>query len=279
MSQITLNEALILGIIQGLTEFLPISSSGHLVIFQNLLGLKEPQLLFDVVVHLGTLFAIMFVYRKDLLDIVKELFGVGKDIREHEAFKTIWANRPYLRLVVFIIIATLPAVIVGLLFQDAVEHLFGSLPSTGVMLLITGTFLFLTQKAKNQEKEMKDLTVRICLMIGIAQACALLPGISRSGITISTALFCGLNRDLAARFSFLLSIPAILGAAFLEFLKIYGNMGSNNGMALFFGGLSAFVIGYVALIILLRMVHQGRLFYFSYYCWPLGAAVLILSQL
>ena len=279
MSQIALDEALVLGTIQGLTEFLPISSSGHLVIFQNLLGLKEPQLLFDVVVHLGTLFAIVFVYRQDLLDIVRELFGVGKDIGEKQALKTIWSKRPYLRLVFFLFIATLPAVIIGLLLQEKVEHLFGSMPSAGAMLLITGTFLFMTQKAKNQGKEMKDLTVQVCLIIGIAQACALLPGISRSGITITTALFCGLNRDLAARFSFLLSIPAILGAAFLECLKIYGNIETTNGLPLFVGGLAALIIGYAALKILLRMVHQGRLFYFAYYCWPLGAAVLFVSWL
>ncbi len=273
--QIDPGQAAFLGFVQGLTEFLPVSSSAHLVIFQHLLGMRNPALLFDAVVHAGTLLAVLLVYGKDLWKVIGEtLCAVQEMVRDGSA-PAVWRSRPYFRLGVYLLIGTIPAAVVGLLFQDAVEQAFGSLPAVGSMLLVTGVILFGTKSSKGARRGLEGLALRDCLVIGTAQSFALLPGISRSGITIATALFCGVKRDLAARFSFLLSVPAILGANILEVYKARGTLQAIHQWPLLVGGLVSMITGYVALRLLLRIVHSGRLFHFSYYCWALGAFVLL----
>jgi len=279
MHSISPAESTLLGTVQGLTEFLPVSSSGHLVIFQNLLGFREPQILFDVVVHFGTLLAVVLVYRQDLWRIVVEAFAGLREMARTRSFRRGWEAHPYFRLAVNIVLATLPAAVAGILFEHELERIFGSLSSAGGMLLVTGTVLFFTRKSKDKGIGLEQLSLLDGITIGFAQAFALFPGISRSGMTIATGLFRGLNRDLAARFSFLLSVPAILGATILEISEIHAKLGSMNLLPFLLGGGTALVTGYIALRILLRLVHQGRLFHFAFYCWALGSAVLLFSLL
>lgn len=279
ISQIDQGEAAFLGVVQGLTEFLPVSSSGHLVAFQHLLGLRSPELLFDVVVHGGTLLAVLLVYGKDLWEIIKESLFATAEMARTRNVRAVWRNRPYFRLAAYLLIGTVPAAAAGLLFQVELERAFGSLPPVGYMLLITGAVLYGTRSGKGPGRDVEALCLRDCLVIGIAQSLALLPGISRSGITIATGLFCGLKRDLSARFSFLLSIPAILGANFFEAYRARWDMQMINERPLLVGGLVALITGYVALRLLLRVVHKGKLHYFSYYCWAVGVFIIVASYI
>ncbi len=276
-SQIDPGEATFLGVVQGLTEFLPVSSSGHLVAFQHVLGLQSPEFLFDVVVHGGTLLAVLLVYGRDLLEIIRQtLLAAADTVRQGNA-RAVWRNRPYFRLAVYLLIGSVPAASAGLLFQDALEAAFGSLVSVGSMLLLTGAFLYGTRFRTAAVRDLAALRLRDSLAIGVAQSLALLPGVSRSGITISAGLFCGLNRDLSARFSFLLSVPAILGANLLQAYKAWESAQAINGWPLLVGGSTALITGYFALRVLLRFVHRGQLHHFSYYCWAVGASILALS--
>jgi len=198
ISQIDQGEAAFLGVVQGLTEFLPVSSSGHLVAFQHLLGLQSPELLFDVVVHGGTLLAVLLVYGKDLWQIIRETLFALPEMARHRNLRAVWDRRPYFRLAAYLLVGTVPAALAGVLFEDALEKVFGSLLSVGCMLLATGTVLYATKSWKGPGRDLQDLCMRDCLVIGIAQSFALLPGISRSGLTIAAGLFCRLKRDLAA---------------------------------------------------------------------------------
>jgi undecaprenyl-diphosphatase len=279
MQAISSPESLFLGVVQGLTEFLPVSSSGHLVIFQHFLGLKEPQILFDVVVHFGTLLAVVAVYRKDLWKVIVEfLAAMGEWVRTGN-LKATWRTHPYFRLGIFLVLGTVPAALAGILLRAPLEKAFGSLSSAACMLLITGTVLFFTKKKTGEGRDLEALTLRDALLIGTFQALALMPGISRSGMTIAGGLFLGLNRDLAARFSFLLSVPAILGANILEVRDIIGHSETVDPLPLLLGGGTALFTGYFALLFLLRVVHRGKLSHFAYYCWALGVTVLTLSLL
>ncbi len=279
MEPISIGESLFLGVVQGLTEFLPVSSSGHLVIFQHFLGLREPQILFDVIVHFGTLLAVVAVYRKDLWQLIVEfLAAMGQWIRTGD-LKTTWKEHPYFRLGIFLVLGTVPAALAGILLRGPLVKAFGSLTSTSVMLLVTGTVLFFTGRKTGEGRKLEALSLRDALAIGVFQALALMPGISRSGMTIAGGLYLGLNRDLAARFSFLLSVPAILGANIMEMRDVIGNVESMDTVPFLLGGISALLSGYFALLLLLRLVHGGKLNRFAYYCWALGASVLVISLL
>lgn len=274
-SHIGWGEAAFLGVVQGLTEFLPISSSGHLVAFQQFLGLRNPELLFDVVVHGGTLLAVLLVYGQDLWQIARETLAAIPEIGRGTGLGALWQRSSHIRLAAYLVLGTVPAALAGLLFQETLEQAFGSLLPVGFMLLITGTVLYVTRFRKGPGRDLKDLCLRDCLVIGLAQAFALLPGISRSGVTIATGLFCGLKRDLSARFSFLLSVPAILGANLLQAYKVRGAAESIDEGPLLLGGLIALVTGYFALRLLLRIVQRGQLFHFAYYCWTVGALLIV----
>ncbi len=251
-----------LSIIQGLTEFLPISSSGHLVIFQKLFALKPP-VLFDVFVHVGTLGAVLFYFRKALIKLVRGIFKKEKES---------W----YVFLL--IIIGTIPAAIVGLLLEKKINLLFDSFKVVGISLLITSLLLFLTilfkDKLKNQR--ISSLKWKDVFFVGLFQALAILPGVSRSGATISAGLFRRLNRDVAFQLSFFLAIPAILGALILQIPDLLSSSGDLISQALW-GMVIAGTIGYFALKILKRFLVSSKLWVFGVYCLLLGIGLLIFS--
>jgi undecaprenyl-diphosphatase len=274
MSEIDVLQAIVLGFIQGATEFLPVSSSAHLVLFQEMLGLKNPELFFDVVLHGATMIVVCLVYAKDLYEIARQILLALGDIRSGESPRTVWRKRPYLRLAAFLVVATVPAGLAGLMFKHPLEELFGSPVSASAMLLVTGTILFLTRKRTAPGRSLEAFTLRDSIVVGIGQSIALLPGISRSGTTIATGIFCGVDRDLAARFSFLLSVPAILGANLLEILEIRNGFQEASLLPFLAGGVTALATGYLALKLLLRIVHRGNISLFSYYCWTVGLVAL-----
>jgi undecaprenyl-diphosphatase len=261
-------EAFILGTLQGITEFLPISSSGHLVICQKLLGIQSQNLFFEVTVHLGTLFSIIAVYYRDLVQIVirfcEALFGLK--------LKTAYHSDPYVKLAFWVILGTLPAVVVGMLFRGFVESTFHSITITAIALMVTGCLLLATRVRRFHHR---SLNAPNSGLIGIAQAIAILPGISRSGATISTGLLLGIPQTEVARFSFLLAIPAILGAVVLELGNLSELTSEISWQALIIGFLSASTIGYTAIRVLLKILKSGRIHTFGYYCLALGILILI----
>jgi undecaprenyl-diphosphatase len=258
-------QAIFLGVVQGLTEFIPVSSSGHLVFFQSLFGLKEPQLLFDIMLHLGTLMAVVIYLRKDLWEMVQGAI---------EAIKAGKINPPA-RLLLWIILATIPTGLMGVFFKDWFESLFSMPKVVGLMLLITGLFLWLTRLAKQDGRTVEKMTWIDSVLIGMAQGIAIIPGISRSGATISAGLFRSLDRELAGKFSFLLSIPAILGATVLHIRKL-GTQGE-VGLSLL-GMVFAFIVGYLSLRLLMKIIKSGKISSFSYYCWAMGMVIILLGE-
>ena len=261
-------QAIILGIVQGLTEFLPVSSSGHLVLGQHLFGLKEPDLLFDVIVHVGTLAAVLIVFRRDIRELTSEAIRLPRILTNGGKIKEAWRNRPQFKLLVLIILGSIPTGLMGVFFKDFFETLFASILAVGCALLFTGTILFLTGRIRGSNRRLGEFRPGTALIVGIAQGLAITPGVSRSGLTISTGMFCGLNKELSARYSFLLSIPAILGALILQLKD--ASPGSFHLTNLGVGFCAALVAGLGALTFLLRIVRRGGLHYFSYYCWMLG---------
>jgi undecaprenyl-diphosphatase len=226
--------------------------------------MQEPPIFFDVMLHLGTLLAVVVYFWKDILEILRgirtTLGGKGKDQQGATFF--LW-----------IILATVPTGLIGFIFKDWFETLFSKPKLVGGMLLVTGLVLWLTRFTKKEGRHIRKMGWIDSILIGIAQGMAIIPGISRSGATISTGLFCGLDRELSGKFSFLLSIPAILGATLLEFRKI----GSVQELGtILIGTIVAFGVGILSLTLLLRINKIGKISYFSYYCWIIGFAIIIL---
>jgi len=262
-------ESFILGIVQGLTEFLPISSSGHLVIVQHLFGIVTDNLAFEVAVHAGTLLSVVAVYYADLGRMIASIYGRFFRLRNAQPFR----NDSYFRLSVFIIVATIPAVILGLTLNDYFERIFHSVTLVGITLMITGLILLSTRWVKTAGCE---LTFGKSILIGCAQAIAILPGISRSGSTISGGLWCGLDRVEATRFSFLLAVPAILGALVLHLKELAGMaLAGSTAVILTIGFLTSFLVGYFAIRFLLKVVQSGKFSWFGYYCVALGLTVIL----
>ncbi len=257
-------QAAILGLVQGLTEFLPVSSSGHLVLLQKLMGFCEPELLFDVSVHVGTLFAVIVVFRADLYAMLRGLWATDQEARQGR------------RLLLLVIAGSIPTGIIGLTFKDTFESLFCSSTTVGVALLITGLILMATRFAPLATRGLAKTGWGRAVLIGVAQGLAITPGISRSGATIAAGLLLGLERELAARFSFVLSIPAILGALALQ-IKDMEAPTQTTWAPLIVGAVVAAITGYIALKLLLKLVKGGRLHWFAYYCWALGIAALAWS--
>jgi len=250
---------IILGILQGITEWLPVSSSGHLVIYQELFNTGTPVFL-DLMLHIATLFVIFVVFYKEIWQVASAFL--------HLDFKS-----EHGRMSLFIIAGTVPIIVVGLLFQDMLISLFENLYFVSIALIINGTVLFLTKYAKGR----KNIGWVDSLIIGSAQAFAIVPGISRSGSTISAALFRGVDRQTAAAYSFMLAIPAIAGAAVLN-IDSLGSMDISAG-ALTGAMISAVIVGYVSLRLLLHLVRQQKLHYFAYYCWALGIILLVAQSI
>ena len=251
-------KAIILGIVQGLTEFLPISSSGHLVIGAEILNLHYKGVAFEVFLHCGTLFAVIFVFRRDLLSMLRSLF-VTASVRKTDPALTqsfLWN--------INIIIATLPAVVVGLFLKDSIDRIFDTIVITFAMLTITGITMVLTRFIHEKGAHINWMGA---LLIGVAQALAILPGLSRSGSTIFAGMLLGVNRETAARFSFIMSIPAILGAVVLHVGELIATPPpAEDLLAIFTGTIASVISGYFAIVLLMRIVRKGSLEWFGYYC-------------
>ena len=259
----SLIEAIILGIVQGLTEFLPVSSSGHIELAQKLLGaddLKEREELLSVVLHAATALSTIVVFRKDLIDIFKGLLAKKK---------------AEVTFSLAIIISMIPAAFVGLKYDSLIESLFqGNLLLIGSMLLITALLLFLADRAKNTKKLVSPTNAFI---IGIAQAIAILPGISRSGATISTSVLLGVDRAKAARFSFLMVVPLILGKMAKDIMDGKLVLSSELAIPLSFGFIASFITGIIACVWMIKLVKQTKLKWFGLYCLVVGALAIIMA--
>jgi undecaprenyl-diphosphatase len=268
-------QAMILGLIQGITEFLPVSSSGHLVLFQKIFGITEPALLFDTLVHCGTLMAVVVVLRWDILNIL---------------------TRPFQPLTLYLVIATIPAVVIALLFKDSIEAAFSSGAFLGFAFLLTAALLCVSEllfrrpgkprglpgllEGAGLPRNQDQMNWKDALVIGALQAVAIMPGVSRSGATLSGALSRRLDRDFAARFSFLLSIPAILGALVLQIKDLAGQApqaaaAGIGPLPFAAGALSAALVGFFSIRIMLKIVREKSLLGFALYTALLGALVLV----
>ena len=266
--------AVVLGIVQGLTEFLPVSSSGHLVLVQHLLGITSPQLLFDVVVHLGTLLAVLAAVRQEVLAVLR---GVAAWPRLLAAGPTDAGTAREGRLAAWVLVGTLPAAAVGLLLADRIEALFASVRAVGVALLVTAGLLALAERAGSRSAGLWEVGPGRALLIGLAQAVAVVPGISRSGSTLAAGMLAGVEREAAARFSFLLAVPAIAGAGLLAGLKgATGALAAPGAGALAAGFVAAAASGYLAIHLLLATLRRGALRWFALYVTAVGLLAILL---
>jgi len=268
----TLWESILLVIIQGVTEFLPISSSGHLTLFGAFLGVSggegDHYRFFAVMTHFGTLLAIVLHYRNDLVALAAAPFKAAG-----RGFKASGAEAETLRLLGILVLATLPAVAVGLLFDDLIEELFTRPLPAAIFLSVTGFILLSTRWTGPRAKG--EVGVRNGFLVGLAQALAILPGISRSGSTISMGLAAGIERQKAARFAFLLAVPALIGAALFDTLKIE-SLSQVNWPVVLAGTVSAFISGYLSLVALLRLLSRAGFWLFSWYCWAASLLGILL---
>ncbi len=258
-------ESLLLGIIQGLTEFLPVSSSGHLELVKAMLGkedtLPAESLLFTVVVHFATALSTVVVFHREIWEILKGLFSFKWNDDTQFAFK--------------IVLSMVPAALVGIFFEDAIDNLFtGQVILVGFMLLLTGLLLFLADKAKFTGK---PVSFGNAFLIGIAQAIAILPGISRSGATISTSVLLGVDRDRAARFSFLMVVPLIFGKIAKDLLGGEVAIADGATVGLVVGFVAAFLTGLLACRLMITLVRRAKLKYFSYYCFAVGITAILVG--
>ncbi len=261
-------EALILGLVQGLTEFLPVSSSGHLAIGRELLGVEASgDLVFEVTVHAATVLSTIVVFRKEIWKLLQGLFRFKMNDETDYILK--------------ILVSMIPVFVVGMFFKDYVEDMFASLMVVGLALLVTALLLFFSdfasKRAQAENSARNGISWWQALVVGIGQACAVIPGLSRSGTTISTGLICGVKRDVMAQFSFLMVLVPILGEAFLD--VVGGDMAASTigALPLVVGFLAAFVSGLFACKVMIALVRRARLSWFALYCAIVGALVLILA--
>ena len=273
----TLLESIILGLVQGLAEFLPISSSGHLAALQYIFGIDGSNVLtFTVMLHFGTLVAIFVVYWKDIVDLVKELFATIKDICTGQGVQI---NKNDTRKLGFMIIAaSVPTAIIGLLLNDFFESLYAKMTVIGVCLIITGIGLFCAERYGGGTRTIKEMNFRNAFFIGLCQSVAIMPGISRSGATMIGGLACKFDRAFAVRYAFLISIPSVLGAFLLEVPDAVRAVSDGTGMSLgvmVAGVAVAAVSGYAAIKVMIKAVTNKKLMYFSVYTWIAGAALII----
>jgi undecaprenyl-diphosphatase len=252
---VTLIEVFILAVVQGLTEWLPVSSSGHLVITQKALGLNLP-LIYSVMLHVGTLIVVLTVFRKDIADIIKAL--VKRDFETEEG-----------KLALFIVVGSVPIAIIGFVFYDFLKSLFSNLPAVGLALLATGCLLFFSEKRIGNRK----MGTLDSLLIGLAQGFTIIPGISRSGVTVATGLLRRVDKATAFKYSFLLSVPAIIGATIMESKDL--PLGNVNMVPLFLGATISMIVGYASLKLLQKIVMNEKIHLFAYYCWTVGLAIIL----
>jgi len=254
---VTLIEVFILAVVQGLTEWLPVSSSGHLVITQKVLGVNPP-LIFDVMLHVGTLMVVLTVFRKDILEIIKAF--VRRDFETEEG-----------KLALFIVVGSVPIAIIGFVFYDFLKSLFSNLLAVGLALLITGCVLFFSEKRIGNRK----IGILDSLLIGLAQGITIIPGISRSGVTLATGLLRRVDKATAFKYSFLLSVPTVIGATVMESKELAT---ANVDMTpLFLGAIISMIVGYASLKLLQKIVMNEKFHLFAYYCWTVGLAIIIFT--
>ena len=275
MSNLT---ALILGLIQGLTEFLPVSSSGHLVLFQSFFSDIDTSftLIFDITVHLGTLVAVLIYF----FDDVKMLFvSVIKNLLNYRHIKTSFKNDVYFRLTVYIIISTFVTGVLGILFKDKIEGLFHNTFNVALCLVVTGIILFISERIQKDTKLLDSFGLKDALLIGLFQSLALMPGISRSGTTIACALVLGFKQDASAKYSFLLAVPAIAGAFVLQLIDI-GQTGFEMVWLspLILGFIISAVSGIFAIKLIMLFLHKKKLFVFSLYCWAVACLFFLMRK-
>ena len=276
----TLLLSLFLGLIQGVTEFLPISSSGHLSILQNLFLLdysEDDHLLFDVFLHLGTLISIIVVYRKDIKTMISDGVTFLRMRSDSDSDEPV-VMKPPARALLFVLVGTIP-LLITLIFMGSVKRLFTQLGFIGFALLVTGGLLFVSDRyIKKGNKTDKTMTLKDAIIIGLSQAVAVIPGLSRSGTTISVGLARGLNATFAVRFSLLLSIPAVFGATVVS---LYSAIKTGVNFSLFpvyIGGfIIATIVGFFAIQLIRRLINKGGFGKFAYYCWGLGVLTMVLS--
>ena len=264
----SLVSALLLGLLQGVTEFLPISSSGHLALAQSFIpGFSQPGVLFDTALHIGTLVAVCIYFWKDLWGMFLSLFS--SDTRE---------TRDSRRLLWLLIVGSVPTAVIGLLFRKQFEAMFNDIYGVGEWFIVTGILLFLTDRVTTRGRDLSAMGFIDALVIGVAQGLAIIPSLSRSGSTIAAGVFLGLERGLLVRYSFLLSIPAVAGAFVLELVAHrHEALQGFDPLAYGVGILAALVAGYWSIAVLLNMTRSRRLSVFAYYCWAIGGLALFLA--
>jgi len=255
---------------------LPVSSSGHLAVTQQLLSVPEDRILFlTIMLHLGTLLSIFVVYAKDIAMIVVEFLRLIGELITGKGFKI---NNEHRKLGIYIIVATIPTGLMGIFLGDIFESFYTSTIIIGIALMITGTLLWIAEKSNSGTRDIRDMNVFDALIVGVFQGFAITPGISRSGSTIVGSLFRGFNKELATKFSFLISIPAILGATVLEVKDVLEvGMGDLTVGILVAGVLAAFISGLIAIRTLINFIKKEKLYYFSFYTWIVGAVVILTS--
>ena len=281
-------KAIILGLIQGVAEFLPISSSGHLAIFKNVLGFDtDTGLLFDVLLHLGTLAAVFVVFWKDIFRLVKEGFAIiGRffmSLFQCVIKKEKWQpviTTPYRRFVMLIIVSTIPTGIMGVLLSDVINAASATLIVPGILLLVNGIQLLVSDRLPDGKSTEEDASYTKAAVVGVAQGVATFPGISRSGTTITACLACGFSREFAVKYSFIMSIPAILGALVLELLDFAPELlSASEVMNYLVGTVISGVVGYICIKTMLVIVRGKKFKYFAYYCFAMGAFAVLFSLL
>ncbi|MFC1651906.1 undecaprenyl-diphosphatase UppP [Patescibacteria group bacterium] len=263
-------QAIILGLVQGITEFVPISSSGHLVIIRDVLGWEDPGLFFDVVLHLGTLIAILVYFRKEWLRLIKMIPDFLRSFSKRAALP------PENFLLSKIIIAIIPAIIVGFFFEGLLEKYFRNVFVIAGWMIAMGIIFIFTESVARLHKRLSEITALDSLIIGAAQVFALIPGVSRSGITISVGLLRGVRRSVAAKFSFMLGAPLIFGAGLFEFVKFLRDGGSKESIWFFvIGFVISVLVSYFVIKYLLLFLKKHSLFAFSYYLFALGIILIV----
>lgn len=267
----TYTNAIILGIVQGLAEFLPISSSGHLALLQHFFHVEADKvLMFTVLLHIGTLLSVFIMYWRDIWELIKEFFITIADLVRGRGLRL--QERPVRKLGVMIIVATIPTALMGFLLNDFFESLNSILWAIGIGWIFTGFILYFSEKMGRANRDLKHMNFRNAIFIGIMQGIAICPGVSRSGSTMVGGLVTGFKREFAVKFAFLISIPSILGAAVLEVPEAM--KATTEGLAagpLIVGMIVSAVCGILAIKLMIKVVIAQKLKYFSYYVWVLGA--------
>lgn len=280
----SLLQSVLMGLIQGLTEFLPVSSSGHLAIFKAFFHVNtDTGILFDVLLHLGTLIAIFFVYYKDIWEMIVEGLSIVRDFfcntgifcynlfaKEKKNYRKMVDNS-YRKFVMLVIVSTIPTGIIGLLGSDVIEQASTILLVPGICLIVTGILLFISDHVVTGNKTPKNVSYGNAVFVGICQGIATLPGLSRSGTTITACLLSGFNRQFAVKYSFIMSIPAVLGAAVLELKDLDITSTANTDLVNYLVGMVvAAIVGYICIKTMLVIVRQKKFMFFSIYCFAMG---------